>query len=373
MLSLYTTERILSQIYLSADDTETSIWYSFITKDNLFSSLNVWFDENTDFETNEYNPTYQLAHSNAIPCNKLNDRQGNDDSLCLSDVIRNLEIGRDPYAIFLLDISSNEAKDISTKYGVICHSFQESPKTNPLFIESRDISVVKDEPRKGWHEILSPDFVNPSNSLIIIDRYLFAKRGKTGGEKEGLKNLYNIIDNILPHTLSEKISYHILVVFDSLKNNSRTDFKNISEKINDFKNKLGRKYQIIIETISISDPNSVRSVLSESELYYKTHNRRIISNYFIIRAEHSLTAFDESKGLCTQVISFDWAVSKGILRSKNSDIPAKSIFNTLNDIKDAIKKCQNCIGLINVRFCQNGREVPLKEIKNRMIGLSTKN
>ncbi len=351
MLTLYTTENVLTEIYLSSDEDDLYVWYSFITKDNLCSELYVKFNVDSDSENPE-NPVFWLAHDKNIPLNNLT---------FLSQVI-NLTLNEinDPYAVFLLDISPELAKQISSKYGVICHSLQKHPKSNPLFIESLDISILQNKKGKDWDYLLSPESVLPSNSVIVIDRYLFAKQG-TSGESEGIENIYNILNNILPHNL--EIEYHVLIVFDSTKNDTRSDstFSKIATKINKLKNKLNREYPIVIETMSIDSNNG---------FYSDTHNRRIVSNYFIIRADHSLKAFKNSIGICTQVISFDWAASKGIVSSKRSDLPAKSLFSVIEGIKKAIEQYKESKDPDMVNFSQNGRSTNIKDLKNRLIRLS---
>lgn len=349
MLSLYTTENVLTEIYLSQDEDDLSIWYSFITKDNLCSELYVKFNVDTDYEDNTENPVFSLAHNQNIPVNNLT---------FLSQVI-NLTIKEinNPFAVFLLDISPELAKKISSKYGVICHSLQKDPKSNPLFIESLDINILQNKKGKDWNYLLSPDSVLPSNSVIVVDRYLFANKG-TYGESEGLENIYNILNNLLPYTL--EIEYHVLIVFDFTKNDTRSEstFSKIATKINKLKQKLNREYSIMIETMSIDSNNG---------FYSDTHNRRIVSNYFIIRADHSLKAFKNSIGTCTQVISFDWAASKGIISSKRSDLPAKSLFSVIEGIKNAIDQYKESKDPDKVDFSQNGRSIPIKYIKNRLI------
>jgi len=215
--------------------------------------------------------------------------------------------------------------------------------------------------------LLFSDYVSPSNSLIFIDRYLFSEDSNGLKSEDGINNVFDILNKILPHTLDKE--YHILLVFDAstlskspLNNNSNanesyTPFKRISTQINSLKKRLNRTYNIVIETVSI-DHNC--------GYYSDTHNRRILSNYFIIRAEHSLKAFRDSKSLYSQSLFLDWGASKGIVRSRKSDVPANALNKCLKGIKNAINQLKE--SKEPPSFSQNGNSnISIQEIKNRLL------
>lgn len=106
---------------------------------------------------------------------------------------------------------------------------------------------------------------------------------------------------------------------------------------------MSRNYEIVIETLAV-DRNCGN--------YIDTHNRRIISNYFIINAANSLKAFRKSESLYTQKISLDWAASKGIIRAFKSDFTEKDIRNSLNGIRKIVDFQKESIGI--KKYSQNG-------------------
>ena len=63
MLSIYTTEDIISAIYKDGDDKYTA-WYDLITKTRPI--LKVLLGENTDYDTDDYNPVYMLEKDHDI-------------------------------------------------------------------------------------------------------------------------------------------------------------------------------------------------------------------------------------------------------------------------------------------------------------------
>lgn len=57
MLSIYTTENIVTSIFQDSDN-KYDAWYDFITK--LRPTMNVLLNEDTDYEDNDYNPVYMF-------------------------------------------------------------------------------------------------------------------------------------------------------------------------------------------------------------------------------------------------------------------------------------------------------------------------
>lgn len=353
MLSIYTTEKIVTSIFQDSDD-KYEAWYDFITK--LRPTMNVLLNEDTDYEDNDYNPVYMFEKDYDINVEpEYLDEVGENAYLSLvmslaPDTIKN------PHAIFLLDIEESQAERISKKYGVICHSFNSSPATNPIFQEGIEKNVEKKEKGRGWHEILPANAVFPSNSLVFVDRYLFSKDsgGITG--QDGINNAYEVLNRILPPQLG--VDYHILFVFDAstLSMHRGDTFDSISAQLNNLVKRLVRPYNIVMESVSI-DHNDLN--------YDETHNRHILSNYFIVRVDRSLKAFRPTHSLYSQSIFLDWGASKGIIHSKRSDAPAKALGKYIKEIKVAIGQLKKSVG--QVPFAKNGDILSIKDISHRFI------
>ena len=103
-----------------------------------------------------------------------------------------------------------------------------------------------------------------------------------------------------------------------------------------------------------------------------THNRRIISNYFILKAEHKICAFKshyegQSVSICGQNVSIDKLYSRGLL--DKSDPPAKGHKSDLTKYRNIIKILTEGEdrGSTNYYFAQNGQEKPITELKNRLL------
>lgn len=361
MLVLYTTECIISSIYVFHENSREEVWNNFIQKAR--PSLNILLDVDSDFKYNDDNPISVLMNSYDLEVYTEEINNGADDSYISRVVEMRLDVIDDPNAVFVLDIKPELAKQISTKYGVICHSIHDNPFESPLFQEAFEVDAVKKKKRENWAHILSKDNVFPSNSLIVIDRYLFSN-DVDATSQDGIDNLYDILNNVLPKKLD--VEYHILIVFDDKTLAKGEPFEFICNKINKLKKRLreGREYPITIESISI--PKGYAH-------YDSTHNRRIISNYFILRVDHSLKAFKNGVGLYSQSIFLDWAASKGVIHSKKSHAPIKGMDDTIEELKMAIRQLMKSVGQEKYTLNGKGRDqgvlLSINGIRNRLLSL----
>lgn len=369
LLTLYTTEKILTEIIESEetfDDAKQKFrpWYILIKK--LKPKLKFFLDENSDYDESEDNIIFSFIHENDLDGDDRKDNKYLED---IKEMKAGLEMSSS--ALFILDVTAEKARKISSNYGVVCHSFDETPETCPIFQEGIELFCERKEENRSWKELLLPECVFPSNSLIFVDRYLFSDDTGDITYQDGLDNVSEILNNVLPPTLGPGASYSILFVFDKIsrkrnedkhncnKNNlsdsneafegqnleSTDDFKWISSRINNVKKELkkSRNYEIIIEALAV-DRNCGN--------YIDTHNRRIISNYFIINAANSLKAFRKSESLYTQKISLDWAASKGIIRAFKSNFIEKDMRNSLNGIRKIVDSQKKSVDI--KRYSQNG-------------------
>ncbi len=352
MLAIYTTEDILTAIYQDQEHRYDG-WYEFITKTR--PSLNVLLKEGTDYDDNDYNPVFMFHKDFDIEVEPeyAEDIEGESylsqvSALTIDDIAK-------PCSVFILDVDKATAKSVSDKYGVICHSLEDTPEESPLFMECIEKNIEKSEKNRGWHELVK-DSTNPANAMVFVDRYLFSKDSGGITYQDGINNVYEVLNHVLPQNLGT--DYHVLLVFDAstLSAASGETFKSISEDVNKLVPKLKRSYNIVIETVSI-DRNDMN--------YDETHNRRILSNYFIIRVDRSLKAFRANNSLYSQSLFLDWVASKGVIRQKRSDVPAKALYKYLREVRAAIAQMKKSVG--SVPFSRNGIIEPITTIQNRLI------
>lgn len=262
------------------------------------------------------------------------------DAEYIKDIPRNhYRVLENPKSIFFLNIDAKTAKEIQGKYGVVCQSVNEID--DKALTKAYEYNLTDGQKHVNWDIFF--DKTNhslPSNALIICDRYLFSadpksdKKGKEDALKLGLKNIQCILDSVLPKRFNDV--YEVLIIFDSstldrCREREKKMFKDIVDGLKNYAddNKRSRRYKIRFDLIS-ADHNCTN--------YKKLHNRRIISNYFVVRAEYKLQAFEDNVSKATQTIFYDALFSKIVPKEPPSgpDSPIKSQFQTINSIKKLI-------------------------------------
>lgn len=258
----------------------------------------------------------------------------------INDILQNYHrVLENPNAVFLLGIGKEEAEEIQTKYGVICQSIDSIDDEVLTMAYEYDLT----DGQKGVDWTVYFDKTNhmlPSNALIICDRYMFSSDLKSGLKEAqdalelGLTNIRCMLNAVLPRRYHAE--YNVLILFDSstLCKNEEQERKMFEFIINDLKNyaagnKKSRRYKIRFDLISI-DHNCLN--------YKKLHNRRIISNYFVVRADYKLQAFKENVSTATQTIFYDALFSKIVpMKPNGPDSPIKSQIQTINSIQELIQ------------------------------------
>ncbi len=281
-----------------------------------------------------------------------------------------------PFSVFFLDIPSDKAKTIQRTYGVIFKNEDDIDDTE--LSKWREINSVEHETNHNWTEFLKGIKESPINSIIISDRYIFKNDDKKDilGKRNtsGMDNIINILDAILPNQFTKKYPFHVFVLFSWSTGSNENDkckipFKDLSQELNlRIIQEIDRPYTIKFELLS---------VIPDSFNYELTHNRRVITNYHVIRVEHKLSAFKNNISDCTQTLNWDSLFSKGI--NDNNDPPFTNLKVLLNGLKHI-----NEYGLSNKETCMyeyscdgvcsmsqlKKDKIVFSEIKNRLIALS---
>lgn len=196
---------------------------------------------------------------------------------------------KNPSSLFILDIPFTEAKKIQVEYGVMCRSSMDTNVSALIDINDEHTTDENEPLGRGWDSVLDSVERLPSNALILTDRYLFKTTNARYGN--GFDNVRSILTELLPHELNT--TYHITVVFDKESINALYDFQTIAKRLNDIKKELKRPYPIIMEVLGMTEGN---------DIYYHLHNRRIVSNYFVVKVDYSLAAFNKTVGTADQTI-----------------------------------------------------------------------
>ena len=231
-----------------------------------------------------------------------------------------------PSALYILDISPADALAIQRMYGVMCLS-SSAPDITPLIDVNDEHTTEKKVPLgRGWDSVLDSVEHLPSNALILNDRYLFKTTNAVYGN--GFDNIRSILTELLPHELNTK--YHIAVIFDRDEIDSLYNFNSIAKRLNDIALEFKKPYEIVMEVLGLSEGK---------DIYYKFHNRRIVSNYFVVKMDYTLAAFNKTEGTSEQTIIPQVLFTEDSL-NKNSSAPLKSmqqITKALQSFSDSLK------------------------------------
>jgi len=233
---------------------------------------------------------------------------------------------KNPSALYIFDIPETEALAIQRKYGVMCLS-SAAPDITPLIDINDEHTTDKEKPLgKGWDTVLDSVEPLPSNALILTDRYLFKTTNAKYGN--GFDNIRSILTELLPSKLETK--YHIAVIFDRGEIDPLYNFNSIAKRLNDLVLEFKKPYEIVTEVLGLSDGK---------DIYYKFHNRRIVSNYFVVKMDYSLAAFNKTEGTSEQTIIPQVLFTEDSI-NKRSSAPLKSmqqITKALKSFSDSLK------------------------------------
>lgn len=218
---------------------------------------------------------------------------------------------KNPTALYILDITPAEALSIQRRYGVVCQS-SAAPDISFLIDVNDEHTTEEREPLgRGWDSVLNSVEHLPSNALILTDRYLFKNTNAFYGN--GFDNVRSILTELLPEELDT--TYHITIVFDKESIGPLYTFDTIAQRLNTIAEDFKRSYPITMEVLGITDRN---------HFYYSTHNRRIVSNYFVVKMDYRLAAFNKTIGTTDQTIIPQVLFTEDSLNHRSSP-PLKSM------------------------------------------------
>lgn len=260
-----------------------------------------------------------------------------------------------PSSLYVLDIPVAEAEKIQKLYGVMCVS-GECLDISMLIDLNDDQTVDKYQTLgNGWDTVFKSIDMLPSNALILSDRYLFKTNNPNNGD--GMSNVKTILSELLPKRFVGG-EYHVTIIFDNDEKHPSYTFNSIATQLNKMKLQLGREYPIMMEVLGIT---------KDCPIYYDLHNRRIASNYFIVKMEYKLAAFNRNKGTVNQTIIPQQMFTESSLNG-HSTPPLKSIQQLTTVLKDFSKSLSNLIDHSVYYYAVNGRCMEkCLTIRNRLI------
>ncbi|MFU2359604.1 hypothetical protein [uncultured Prevotella sp.] len=332
MFTFYTTEDKLTELCL-----EGGTWYDIIRNQRTIYVCNDSDEEEWDISNeillNLYRGGVEIEVDNEVAEDIKKDTKNV------------LELVNPAY---ILDYSEQEATEISRKYGVIFLPTQNTPE--PAIAETGwTLDTSDDSKEQSWDFFLS-GIKTKYNSLVIIDRYFFSS--EYGESLEDSKfNLRSILNILLPKEQMHKFT--VSIIFDITK--ADKEMQELATEVNKIKKTLVGHTSFDMELISI-DSNCYN--------YDKTHDRFIVSNYFVIDAAHKIKAFRTDKTVLTeQNIHFKYLYSEGIRENDKSSKPEVSQDRILKAVCDAMHTSKReMLHAANGQMSQKGDFQPKNEM-----------
>lgn len=330
---------------------ERSNWFVLLSKQNV-----IYLDKDIYSTWTLDDPLFMFSQSFGIT---FKEAESNYNDVAANNPTSFLE---HPHDAFLLDLNPEQAEDIKNKFGVMCQSTQDLSKC-PIAESGCHFNLVKNCRGHSWSELFADSSKIPSNSLIIVDRYLFGYEGRLhSGYVDGVNNIKQILSAALPQNIS--CDFNVLIIFDAESSTDHNfDLDAVASELEYYKtNDLRRPYNIDIELLSVT---------SQCPRYEETHNRRVLSNYYIVYAEHLLKAFKQyGESMTTQKLNLDLSYSEG-LRDR-SDVPQKAIDNLVSKLQELFYSARYAIQN-NTAICGeytyyiNGQLDKADHLKNRLL------
>ena len=212
-----------------------------------------------------------------------------------------------------------ESVKIQVEYGVMCRGGVDINISSLIDINDEHTTDKNEPLGKGWDTVLDSVEFLPSNALILTDRYLFKTTNAKYGN--GFDNVRSILTELLPRELNT--TYHITIVFDKDNIDPLYNFLTIAKRLNDIKEEFKRPYPITMEVLGITGKN---------DTYHNFHNRRIVSNYFVVKMDYSLAAFNKTVGTADQTITPQVLFTEDSL-NRHSTAPLKSMEQIISTLR----------------------------------------
>lgn len=337
---------------MSKEEQLRSDWFKILTQQNV-----IYLDKNIYDEWDYGDPLFFFSESYNVNFKMASCDYNEEISQNPMSVLNN------PQGAYLLDVTPEDAVNLQNAFGVICQSTGDL--SNCALTETPcKITAIEGDSEDSWKDLFATTSPIPSNSLIIVDRYIFSYEAEHRSNYiDGIRNIEKILDHVLPLNLG--CEYHVLILFDYLQTKDRNfSVEDVYKKLEWYKqNVLKRPYEIVFELVSITH---------KCIDYDISHNRHIFSNYFTVSAQHLLKAFNKNgQAICTQNIDIEYLYSHGLSgRSSAGTKLSNEMIRRLNRVYST-GIIEHDSGGVNanqyVLFGSDGQSHSFHQIQNRLM------
>jgi hypothetical protein len=305
--TVYSSFECLDEVFLFRDN-EHEFLYNIITK---YSNVMIDIGENEFEKLLKDNPfiksLLKRPHKNIYPLKKFFDNIDDEDLSIF------------PRDIFLLDKPKSFCDSRIDKYGVLVLS-AESLSDVVILCKRQHKSYTKGDETDnneniGWRSFIDSFELQPINSLVIIDNYIF------NNENSGKNNLINLIGSLLPKNL--EISFQVLIVIDN-----RSAIYNL-ERLEVLKNEIQHDLRNNVEY-------EINVGIVTHPLKQEFADRFLISNYHIIESSHGFDCYNND-GMATRDHQSTILSAFYTLRNSEGDPEVKLMCRKLKQVKKLVE------------------------------------
>lgn len=279
-----------------------------------------------------------------------------------------------PRDVFIYDNAgvSNKPKD---KYGALVLT---KDSMNPKYLTRKWQSRITQGETCSWKTVLEKFHKGktpPSNALVIIDRYLFAFNPQSRTDyKNGIRNVYGLLNELLPDSFPGE--YHVLLVFDDTAISNNASIEVISQELQNIMIQLRHNYAPTIELLTINS-------IVDRKAFSETHDRMIISNYYMLSCDHGFSAICPPRRHMTDIDYIGTGTStwsqnirfEGIYAGVDADdedldmtsLPIRTCDYAITFLREYLHKLQNGERTGYYYVVNGDMHVSINDFRNRLI------
>lgn len=256
-----------------------------------------------------------------------------------------------PRSMFLLDISTEKAKELSENLGVIVQS-DANINDNVLqfaFRKGVEKGEIIEGTGNGWQNLFKGLTFPPSNSIVISDNYLL--QNEKDGKLIGFENLKLLLHAILPLKLGTV--FHLFIITPMPQKISSERANQLNGMLKAYLRTI-RDYEIQLEFVF---SNTI-------------HPRKIISNYFVIVCDKGFQLFHPTR--TKEVHDANEIAATSILHDTSNSLGDTLLTISTKDIENIRKECKTLREQINAGIKDPTKKIigdcgKNKEILNRLL------
>lgn len=280
----------------------------------------------------------------------------------LDDIVEKPEnIADDPFGVFVLDVSKEEAARLQGEYGIVCVS-GEDMDFNCLTKIYKDF-YVKEKDVPQWTKVLEYTKGIPANAFVVLDKYLFKR--DSGSNGYGINAAAEIIKMVLPASHKGDFCISFLV---GKENDNKIKLKDIAEWLqqkvdNEIKDK---SYNVNVELVAYGYADKEKNPdLWKAQAAY-LHDRYVLSNYYFANATAGIImneAVPKQQNLYVRPAYSGLGV---VDPSDSGEFPVNRINRLIKGMRNFVECGQNLPKPYFEYFC-NGKKCDIKECRNPLL------